>query len=127
MRNIFAWSDSGRLEELQGYEILDSAPDDRFDRISVLASRTLEAPMAFITIFDSERLLLKSKVCVTFTECPRNSSFFLDVYDGGFLEIEDAHADDQFRGSAWAKGETAMRFFAGAPIVPPRGATLGDR
>jgi PAS domain S-box-containing protein len=125
MRDIFAWADSRRLQELARYDILASARDVRFDRITNLASRFFEAPMAFISIFDSERLWFKSKVGITFTECARNSSLFNDGYDGGFLEIADARIDEHFRESEWVTGESAMRFFAGAPIVTPRGATLG--
>lgn len=59
-----------RQEALAALEILDTAPEDRFDRITRLAQRFFEVPMVSVTLLDGERQWRKSHRGLT-TEAPR--------------------------------------------------------
>ncbi len=50
-----------RLEVLRDLGLLDTAPDERFDRITRLAAALFGVPMAFVTLVDSERNWFKSR------------------------------------------------------------------
>ncbi len=53
-------NDAQRLKILQQTKLLDSPPEEEFDRITQLASRLLKSPMAFITLVDDRRQFFKS-------------------------------------------------------------------
>ena len=43
-----------RLESLRALELLDTEPEPRFDRLTALASTTLDVPIALISLVDEE-------------------------------------------------------------------------
>ena len=51
-----------RLAELHRTQLLDSPPDPAYDRIAEVAARMLEAPVALISLIDSDRQFFKSCV-----------------------------------------------------------------
>ena len=44
-----------RLQALRALRILDTPPEERFDRITSLAARVLHVPKAYISMIDAER------------------------------------------------------------------------
>ena len=49
-----------RLATLRGLNILETPPEERFDRLTRLAQRTLDAPIALVSLVDSDRQWFKS-------------------------------------------------------------------
>ncbi|MGZ3410524.1 MAG: PAS domain S-box protein [Xanthobacteraceae bacterium] len=125
MRETFDWADSRRLTELKHYEILDTKPDSRFDRITNMAAEILDAPIAFISFFDAKRQWFKSKVGIEFAQTGPEASFFSESFNGEFLEIPDTRGSEQYANNPWVTGDPYVRFFAGTPISTSRGSTLG--
>jgi hypothetical protein len=64
-----------RLKALQDYEILDTAPEQVFDDITLLAIQLCETPIASITLIDEKRQWFKSKIGVTENETSRDVAF----------------------------------------------------
>jgi hypothetical protein len=54
-----------RLEALRALDVLDTPPEERFDRITRLATRSFGAPIALVSLVDADRQYLKS--CVWWT------------------------------------------------------------
>ena len=51
-----------RLTAVRSCEIFDTAPEAEFDAIARLAARLFEAPVAYVSMMDSDRLWLKAQV-----------------------------------------------------------------
>jgi len=64
-----------RLQELRGYDILDTPPEAEFDAITFIASQICNVPTAIINLVDEERVWFKSKVGLEELEMPRDQSF----------------------------------------------------
>jgi hypothetical protein len=114
-----------RQEALAALRILDTSPEDRFDRITRLAQRMFDVPMVSITLIDADRQWRKSHVGLT-TEAPREDAFceLVTVQDAA-LFIRDAAADERFRENPFVVGDPHLRFYAGEPLHAPDGAAVG--
>ena len=64
-----------RLAALYGLGILDTPPEERFDRITRLAAAMFNVPVALITLIDKERQWIKSSAGVDVTETSRDEAF----------------------------------------------------
>jgi hypothetical protein len=55
-------SEALRLEALHRYAVLDSLPEENFDRIAQVASRQFKPPISIISLLDEERSWIKAAV-----------------------------------------------------------------
>ena len=67
--------DEQRLEALHSLSLLDTAQEERFDRLTRLAAAVLGVPIAVVSLVDRERQWFKSRVGMDMTETPRSISF----------------------------------------------------
>ena len=67
-------SERERRAALRALEILDTEPEESFDRLTRLARATLDAPVAFLALVDGERCWFKSIVGCSARERPRVSA-----------------------------------------------------
>src|SRR5262249_7334456 len=90
--------ESQRLRALQDLLILDTPPEERFDRITRLAKHLFAVPIALISLVDSDRQWFKSRQGMAAAETPRDISFcgHAILSDGAFV-VPDASEDDRFR------------------------------
>ena len=118
--------EADRLEALQAYDILDTPPEEAFDRITDLAAHLFDAPVAVINFIDDDRQWFKSCTGLDRTEVGLDVSFCArTVRQGDVMVVEDATADPRFVDDPMVVGEPGMRFYAGAPLVTPDGYGLG--
>lgn len=68
-------NEAARIQVLHGLDLLDSAPEERFDRLTRLAKRLFNVPIALVTLVDKDRQWFKSCVGLAATETPRDISF----------------------------------------------------
>ncbi|HEX4872486.1 MAG TPA: PAS domain S-box protein [Nevskiaceae bacterium] len=118
-----------RLAALQGSGLLDTRPELAFDRLTQLASRLLDMPIALVSLVDEHRQWFKSAVGLAASETPRDVAFCAHAVlePDQVLEVPDARLDPRFAGNPLVTGEPDIRFYAGAPIVTPEGLALGTR
>ncbi|WP_052351792.1 diguanylate cyclase domain-containing protein [Deinococcus pimensis] len=115
-----------RLLALARYEILDTLPEEAFDRVTRLAADLLGTDLAVINFVDLDRQWGKSCVGVDNTEAPRSESFCAwTILSDEVLVIPDAVADERFRNYEMVTGEPHIRLYAGAPLVTPTGHRVG--
>ncbi|WP_405014693.1 ATP-binding protein [Kitasatospora sp. NBC_01539] len=115
-----------RLAALHALAILDTPREERFDRITRLAQRLLQVPIAMISLVDRDRQWYKSCVGVTDTQQPRSVSFCSRaVAAGRQLVVPDATLDPRFSGNPLVTGPPGIRFYAGYPLAGPSGHLLG--
>lgn len=115
-----------RLQALAQYGILDTAPEETFDRISRIVSTALRVPIAAVTLVDEKRQWFKSRIGMTTTETPRSASFCAHTMleDRGMV-ISDALLDQRFVTNPLVAGDPHIRFYAGYPIISTAGVPLG--
>ena len=64
-----------RLAALHALQVLDTPAEERFDRITRLAKRLLDVPIALISLVDAERQWFKSRQGLEVAEMGRDVSF----------------------------------------------------
>src|SRR5689334_2602461 len=64
-----------RVSDLHAMQILDTPPEERFDRITRTAQMLFRVPIALISLVDSDRQWFKSKQGLDALETPRSVSF----------------------------------------------------
>jgi diguanylate cyclase (GGDEF)-like protein len=115
-----------RLTELRSLGLLDTAPEERFDRITRMAQRLFDVPIALVSLVDEDRQWFKSRQGLEATETPRSVSFCAHALEGDeVLFVEDALRDGRFADNPLVTDDPNIRFYAGAPIAGPDGSVLG--
>ena len=115
-----------RLNTLYSLELLDSKPEERFDRITRLAKRIFQVPIALVSIVDRDRQWFKSCVGLDASETPREISFCgHSILGRDVLVVTNATEDQRFADNPLVTGEPHIRFYAGCPIQAPNGHLLG--
>lgn len=120
-------NEQSRLKELYRYHILDTEPEAELDELAEIASVICNTPMSLITMVDKDRTWHKSKYGFDINEVNRQDSFCQHALNNPseILVVEDAQLDKKFIDNPFTKGDNAIRFYAGAPLVTPKGYVLG--
>lgn len=115
-----------RIASLRALRILDTPPEERFDRLTRMAQVMLDVPIALVSLVDEARQWFKSKQGLAASETPREVSFcgHTILGDGPFL-VPDAALDPRFHDNPLVTKDPAIRFYAGWPLRTPDGAALG--
>jgi phosphoribosyl 1,2-cyclic phosphodiesterase/DNA-binding response OmpR family regulator len=109
--------EAARLRALQGAGILDSPAEERFDRITRLARRVFDVPIALVSLVDAERQWFKSRQGVDVPETPREMSFCAHaIHDDRVFLIPDTLTDPRFADNPAVTGDLRVRFYAGRPV-----------
>lgn len=119
-------SEYHRLEALRSYGLLDTPPEKEFDRLTQLAARICETPIALLTLVDRDRQWFKSAIGVEYRQTPRETGFSAHVVSAKApLVIEDLLQEERFCSNPYVLGGPKLRFYAGVPLVTPQGFMLG--
>lgn len=123
--------DAQRLQGLRDSGLLDTPAEEGFDRITRLATRILDIPIALVTLVDRDRQFFKSCVGLpepwaSRRETPLSHSFCQHtVTTGAELVIEDARLHPELRDNL-AVPDIGVIAYAGIPLVTSDGAMLGS-
>ena len=119
-------NEAERLRALHQYRILDTLPEQVYDDLTRLAAQICGAPIALVSLIDAERQWFKARLGLESSETERALSFCAhSVATGEMLVVPDAYRDDRFIDHPSVLGDPYVRFYAGAPLVNPRGHALG--
>ena len=115
-----------RIAALKRYAILDTPPEEVFDRITRLAAAFLDVPITLISLVDDTRQWFKSSVGLDATQTDREIAFCAHtIVEDQLMVVSDARQDKRFSQSPLVKGEPHIAFYAGAPIKTSDGYNLG--
>jgi PAS domain S-box-containing protein len=119
-------AEESRLAAVHALELVDTPPEERFDRITRLVQVCLNAPIVLMTLVDRDRLFFKSRQGTALTELLRKGSFCDRVLqrDEDFV-VEDAAGDPRFRHHGLVSGPAGVRFYAGYPVCTHDGHVVG--
>ncbi|KAL7562724.1 hypothetical protein ACA910_013226 [Epithemia clementina (nom. ined.)] len=115
-----------RLATLCGLNLLDTLPEDRFDRITARMKEEFGVPFVFLTLVDANRAWFKSiqwPLPGDIPHCvPRGVSLCghtINVEPGDINLIEDALEHPLYKLSPCVYDGPKLRFYAGIPIAVP--------
>jgi GAF domain-containing protein len=118
--------DDDRLAALRRLLILDTPPEERFDRIVSFAAREFDVPIVLVSLVDEQRQWFKAVVGLDACETARDISFCGHaITSDEVLVVPDALTDPRFADNPLVLGEPLIRFYAGAPLTLPGGARVG--
>lgn len=115
-----------RLEALWALGVLDTPAEERFDRLTRVARRLFDVPIALVSLVDEHRQWFKSRAGLELTETPRDISFCGHaILDDVPLVVPNALEDERFFDNPLVCGEPGVRFYVGCPLRAPNGQRIG--
>lgn len=119
-----------RIAALEELELVDTPPEERFDRVVRLAQHLFGVPYAALNLVGDDRHYTKAAGSDLFggaaSSLPRSHSLCaLTVQDDHTLEITDLRADAAFADHPLTGGSD-IRYYAGAPLRAPGGQRIGS-
>jgi diguanylate cyclase (GGDEF)-like protein len=118
--------EAGRQAALDRANILDTAPEAAFDKITALVQTVLGVPIALVTLIDRNRQWIKSRQGLDVTETPRDVSFCTHtIQHAEPMIVADALLDPRFADNPLVLGAPFIRSYAGVPLTSPDGYNLG--
>jgi len=115
-----------RLQLLRSLDLLDTAREEVFDRVTRVVAELLQVPIALVSLVDEHRQWFKSRVGLDVCETARDVSFCAHaLHSGRLLLVEDTQHDARFAGNPLVTGAPHIRFYAGVPLRSSDGLVLG--
>lgn len=117
-----------RMEKLRALKLLDSAPEERFDRLTRMAKRMFGVDISVLSLIDDGRQWFKSKH--TEMDIPDETSREVSfcghaILGNDVFVVEDALDDHRFRDNPLVTADPNIRFYAGYPLKVNNGSALG--
>ena len=115
-----------RLNMLLSLNILDTPPEERFERFVKLSQRIFKVPIVLISLVDKNRMWFKSCHGLSITEAPRSISFCAHaILSNEVFVIPDAALDPRFADNPLVVNSPYIRFYAGQPLKANNVAVMG--
>jgi diguanylate cyclase (GGDEF)-like protein len=119
-------NETQRIHVLHSLGLLHSAPDERFDRLTRLAKRLFNVPVAKVTLVDTDAVYALSCAGQSSAPVPRELSFCSHtIVNDGMLVVPDTRTDPRFCDNPYVTSAPYIRFYAGYPLAVPGGSRLG--
>lgn len=111
-------NESERQQVLNALDIVYSPTEERFDRITRIAKRVFDAPIALISLVTEDKQWFKSCQGLTTSETSREISFCGHAInqDDAFV-VPNAASDPDFSDNPLVTGDPRIRFYAGQPLT----------
>jgi GAF domain-containing protein len=118
--------ENARLSALSSYGLMDSLPEEAFDRVTRFAQKAFDVPIALVSLVDRDRQWFKSRQGFETRETPRDIAICSRTIESDEpLIVRDARDDARFRDNPLVTGEPHVRFYMGAPLRVRGGHRLG--
>jgi ribonuclease BN (tRNA processing enzyme) len=115
-----------RLAATRALGLVDTPPEERFDRITRIAAALFDVPIALIALMERDREWFKSSWGLDLCEVPRDESFCgHSLYSREPLVVADARLDERFANNPHVTGPPGVRFYAGHPLILRDGSCVG--
>lgn len=119
-------NETQRIKALRALDILDTRPEQRFDRITTIAQHLFGVPIALISLVDTNRQWFKSCQGLSASETSRDISFCGHaINDNSIFYIPDTLEDPRFADNPLVTEPPNIRFYAGAPLTLLDGSRIG--
>ncbi|HNC45422.1 MAG TPA: GAF domain-containing protein, partial [Acidobacteriota bacterium] len=123
---VISSHEAERLATLYQYNVLDTASEPAFDRITQLAARWFQVPIALISLVDRDQVWIKSCFGMQAAPIRREEALCAEaILSAEPLIIPDAVTDSRFSENPKVAGPPHIRFYAGVPLTMPNGHRVG--
>ncbi|BCU55715.1 GGDEF domain-containing protein [Enterobacter kobei] len=120
-------NESQRMASLHESGLLETASHERFDRLTRLAKRMFDVPIALVSLVGDDALHFISCDGIQEGHVERKISFCGHVIlNDTPMVVADARADPRFSDNPLVTSEPFIRFYAGYPLRVPDGANVGS-
>jgi len=118
--------EQSRISTLRSLGILDSDAEERFDRLTRMAARIFDVPIALVSLVDEDRQWFKSAFGLESKQTPRDISFCGHaIHRQDTFIVPDTSKDQRFFDNPLVTDNPNIRFYAGCPIQSPDGSSMG--
>lgn len=118
-------AESDRLQALYRARVLDTAAEQAFDDLALLAAHVCGVPAAAVAFLDADREWVKASVGLDVTEVARTHAVCSIAVDAeSALVVPDLLKDPRTRDNPVVL-ETGLRFYAGVPVRARSGHAIG--
>jgi PAS domain S-box-containing protein len=126
MNALLVKDEALRIEALNQYEVLNSAPDPVLDDLTQLAAQICDTPVAAVSFIGSDRIWIRSRFGMESLELSLGSlPCETTILGDTVYEISDARNNPDYAPDGiFLEGRT-YRFYAGAPLTTPGGISIG--
>jgi len=115
-----------QLQARHALKVLDTEPEERFNRFTRLACKIFDVPIALVSLIDRERQSFKSRYGIDMTETPCAGDHCGNANTSDeVLVVPDVRADDRFRNNPLVHAAPKIRFYAGCPLRSDKGEHFG--
>ncbi|HCB14488.1 MAG TPA: histidine kinase, partial [Gammaproteobacteria bacterium] len=122
----FPADEGQRLQALRALEVLDTLPEERYDRLTRIARQMFKISITLVSLVDAERQWFKSRQGWETTETPRDISFCGHaILENRIFYVSDATQDPRFADNPLVVGAPNIRLYAGAPLSTADGHRVG--
>ncbi len=119
-------NEARRIQTLRNMRLLDTPPEERFDRVTRLAKQVFATPIALVSLVDADRQWFKSRQGLDAEETSRDVSFCGHaILDDKIMVVNNAPEDQRFCDNPLVCGDPNIRFYAGYPLAAPDGSRVG--
>jgi two-component sensor histidine kinase len=126
MNEITPVEEPQRIAAVRRYDILDTPPDGAFNRITALAARRFNVPIAIISVVDTDRIWFKSHHGLPVNQIDREPGLCASaILTADPYVLEDASTDIRSLANPLVAGDFGLRFYAGVPLRTSDGFNLG--
>jgi GAF domain-containing protein len=124
--SIIPENEAQRMAAVRRYNILDTPPDGAFDRITAIAARRFQVPIAIISIVDHDRIWFKSHHGLDAKQIDRAPGLCASAILAETPHIlANAMLDPRSLANPLVAGDFGLRFYAGIPLRTHDGFNLG--
>ncbi len=126
MNALLVKDEALRIEALNQYEVLNSAPDPVLDDLTQLAAQICETAVAAVSFIGSDRIWIRSRFGMESLELSLGSlPCETTILGDTVYEIHDTRNDPDYAPDGILLEGRAYRFYAGAPLTTPGGVNIG--
>jgi Stage II sporulation protein E (SpoIIE)/GAF domain len=120
-------TEQARVQAVRELGLLDTPPEERFDRVVRLAERLFDVPTVAVNLIDDDRLFVKSAVGADAgTSMPLDIAFCRrTVETREALVVTDARNDSAWADHPLVTSDPGIVFYAAWPLAGPGGQVVG--
>ncbi len=119
-------NEAARIKVVKSLGLLNTPPEERFDRYARFASQLMGSPIAYVSIIGEDTQWFKAAQGIEAQASDRALSFCTHtIVEERLMVIEDALNDERFVSNPFVIGEPYVRFYAGVRLNVHNDACVG--
>ncbi|ETW03136.1 hypothetical protein H310_05558 [Aphanomyces invadans] len=117
-----------RLADLEGYQILDTAPEEKFNKLCRIACKEMKCPISAVSFIDKSKQWFKANSGLTQAAIPRDVALCAHTIMNprNAVVVLDTTTDERFKNNPLVTRASSVKFYAAVPLVTARGTCIGS-